>query len=424
MNIIHKSPAELIKYAFNAKKHESAQIDLLANSITEFGFNVPVVIAEDGTIIAGHGRVIASEKLKLESIPCVIASNLTPKQIRRYRLLDNRISEMGGGYDMDILQMEIDDIGDDDLYWLFEIDIEIIEGKTNPDDLPEVDEKNIVTNEGDVWILGDHKIICGDCTDAKVIEKLLGDEKPYLMVTDPPYGVNYDASWRNDALDSDSKAVGKVLNDDRADWREAWALFPWSVAYVWHAGSKANIVQDSLEACKLIVRSQIVWVKNHLILSRGNYHPQHEPCLYSVKEWAEDNWQETIERFDQEHEILLYAVEDGKSGRWRGGRKQTTVWNIDVVQNNTGHSTQKPVECMIRPIVNNSKPWDMVYEPFSGSGTTIIASEQTKRKCRAIELSPEYVDMAVIRWQNFTGKKAILAGTDITFNSLLWQSRK
>lgn len=424
MNIIQKSPKELIKYASNAKKHDKGQIDLLANSIREFWFNVPVIITEDNTIIAGHGRVIASEKLGLTEIPCIIASNLTPKQIKRYRLLDNRIAEMGGGYDMDILQMEIEEIGDDDLYGIFEIDIETIQGKTDPDDLPEVDEKNIVTNLGDVWILGDHRIVCGDCTDAQVVDKLLGDDKPHLMVTDPPYGVSYDASWRNDALDSDSKAIGKVLNDDRADWREAWVLFPGSVAYVWHAWSKANIVQDSLEACKFTTRSQIVWVKSHLILSRGHYHPQHEPCLYATKEWESDQWQEEIQRFDQEHEILLYAVEDGKTGQWRGGRKQTTVWTIDVVKNDTGHSTQKPVECMIRPIVNNSKPWDMVYEPFSGSGTTIIACEQSKRKCRAIELSPEYVDMAVIRWQNFTGNKAILSGTDITFNSLLWQSRQ
>ena len=218
---------------------------------------------------------------------------------------------------------------------------------------------------------------------------------PHLMVTDPPYGVEYDADWRNKALRADGTpiagcAVGKVLNDDRADWREAWALFPGDVAYVWHAGSRSHVVADSLVACGFNLYSLIVWGKNTLIIGRGHYHPKHEPC-----------W---------------YAVRKGKTGHWQGDRKQTTLWSIDKPQKSeTGHSTQKPIECMRIPIENNSRAGDAIYEPFSGSGTTIIAAEQTGRICYAMELSPNYVDVAVRRWQQYTGKRAVHAETGREF---------
>lgn len=188
--------------------------------------------------------------------------------------------------------------------------------------------------------------------------------------------------------------LGLVLNDDRADWREAWALFPGDVAYVWHADLHVSSVQTSLEASGFAIRSQLIWVKDCFALSRGDYHWQHEPC-----------W---------------YAVRKGKTGHYVGGRKQTTVWGIDKPQKSeTGHSTQKPVECMKRPIENNSSPGQAVYEPFSGSGTTIIACEMTGRCCYAIELSPAYVDVAVKRWQDFTGQKAVHAVTGQPFGAPL-----
>lgn len=215
------------------------------------------------------------------------------------------------------------------------------------------------------------------------------------MVTDPPYGVEYDADWRNNALRADGtpiagRAVGKVLNDDRADWREAWALFPGEVAYVWHAGAYSNVVADSLVACGYKLYALIVWGKNQMAIGRGHYHHKHEPCWYAVKK--------------------------GGTGHWQGDRKQTTLWEIDKpTKSETGHSTQKPVECMRKPIENNSAPGDSVYEPFSGSGTTIIAAEQTGRICYAMELSPAYVDVAVRRWQQFTGKRAVHAETKKEF---------
>ncbi len=217
------------------------------------------------------------------------------------------------------------------------------------------------------------------------------------MVTDPPYGVEYDANWRNEAMRADGTpiagcAVGKVINDDRADWREAWALFPGEVAYVWHAGIFSPTVADSLVACGFELRTLIVWGKNNLVIGRGHYHPKHEPC-----------W---------------YAVRKGGTGHWQGDRKQTTLWSIDKpTKSETGHSTQKPIECMRIPIENNSKAGDEIYEPFSGSGTTIIAAEQTARICYAMELSPAYVDVAVRRWQQYTGKRATHAVTGQEFGA-------
>ena len=256
-------------------------------------------------------------------------------------------------------------------------------GLVDPDVIPEAPDVP-VTEPGDVWLLGKHRIVCGDSTDADTVSKLLNGVEPLLMVTDPPYGVEYDPSWRNQVGATATKRVGKVLNDDRADWREAWALFPGDVAYIWHGALHAATVAESLEEAGFKVRSQIIWAKKSLVMSRGDYHWQHEPCWYAVKK-------------------------TGK-GHWAGDRKQTTLWQIANREQDsvTVHGTQKPVECMKRPIENNSSPGQAVYEPFSGSGTTIIAAEMTGRSCHAIELSPAYVDVAVKRWQDFTGEEAIL----------------
>ena len=218
------------------------------------------------------------------------------------------------------------------------------------------------------------------------------------MVTDPPYGVDYDPAWRNRAAadgligqKKSTRAVGQVLNDNVADWADAWSLFAGDVAYVWHAGTKPGIVQTSLEACGFEVRTQIIWGKNNFAIGRGHYHWQHEPCWYAVR----------------------------KSSHWVGDRSQTTLWRIDKpLKSETGHGTQKPVECMKRPIENNSSPGQAVYEPFSGSGTTIIAAEMTGRACCAIEISPAYVDVAVKRWEEFSGKRATLDGDGRSFDQI------
>jgi site-specific DNA-methyltransferase (adenine-specific) len=193
-----------------------------------------------------------------------------------------------------------------------------------------------------------------------------------------------------------------VVNDDRCDWTAAWRLFPGSVVYVWHSGLHCAEVQASLEAARFKLRAQIVWVKLRPVISRGSYHWQHEPLLYATKDGeADDHW-----RFVPEHEIATYAVERGEKASWSGGRRQTTVWQIEHIKSETGHSTQKPVECMKRPIENNSSPGQAIYDPFVGSGTSIIAAEMTARSCHAVEINPAYVDVAIKRWQNFTGQRA------------------
>ena len=273
------------------------------------------------------------------------------------------------------------------------------EGLTDPDEVPPVPEEP-VSCLGDLWILGRHRLLCGDATVATDVERVLGGVKPHLMVTDPPYGVDYDPAWRNRAAAEGTigqkhatRAIGEIVNDDRADWREAWALFPGDVAYVWHAGTKAAIVQEGLEACGLPVRTQIIWGKNNFAIGRGHYHVQHEPSWYTVR--------------------------NGATGHWAGDRSQTTLWRIDKpLKSETGHSVQKPIECMRRPIENNSSPGQAVYEPFSGSGTTIIAGEMTARVVHAIEIAPAYVDVAVKRWQNFTGQQATLDGAGRSFDQI------
>lgn len=243
-----------------------------------------------------------------------------------------------------------------------------------------------------------HRIACGSSTDPVTVARVLAGAKPHLMVTDPPYGVEYDANFRNGIKRADgsivsARAVGKVLNDDRADWSEAWALFPGDVAYVWCASLHIHEVADSLINSGFKLRSSIIWAKSQFAIGRGDYHWQHEPCWYAVRE--------------------------GKSGHYIGDRKQTTLWQIPKPQKSeTGHSTQKPIECMKRPIENNSSPGQAVYEPFSGSGTTIIAGEMTGRSVYAIELNPAYVDVAVTRWQDFTGERAVLESTGQAFDEI------
>lgn len=259
---------------------------------------------------------------------------------------------------------------------------------TDPDAAPGIPDHPIVC-AGDVWLLGDHRIVCGDSTDPATVRAVLGDDRPHLMVTDPPYGVEYDPSWRNKRIGLSGAAVGQVLNDDRTDWAAAWRLFPGDVAYCWHAPTFQPIIQASFEEAQFTVRSQIVWNKSRFVIGRGDYHWKHELCAYCVRK--------------------------GATGHWQGSRDQTTVWDIAHTVSESGHGTQKPIECMRRPILNNSAPGDAVYEPFSGSGTTIIAAEMERRRCLAVELNPLYVYVAISRWQNFVSRAAVLQATGEPF---------
>lgn len=390
--------ATLVPYARNARTHSEEQVNQIAASIREFGFTNPILIDENSGLIAGHGRLQAAIKLGMERLPCIRLIGLSEAKKRALVLADNKLA-LNAGWDPAALRLELSDLSiagfDLSLTGFSDLEIQAIladktEGLTDPDDVPDVAEP--VSALGDVWVMGKHRLVCGDCTDAGVVAKALNGVAPHLMVTDPPYGVEYDPTWRRDAgVNKNAGKLGKVENDDRCDWRDAWALFPGDVAYVWHADRRAAEVQISLEYVGFEIRCQIIWAKDRFALSRGNYHWQHEPCWYAVK----------------------------GSGHWAGDRKQTTLWKIQARESSgLGHGTQKPVECMKRPIENNSSPGQAVYEPFSGSGTTIIAAEMTGRCCHAIELSPQYVDVAVKRWQAFTGKDAVLDGDGRTFKEL------
>jgi DNA modification methylase len=403
MDVVELPLEQLIPYARNPRKNDSA-VATVAASLKEFGWRQPIVVDEEMVILAGHTRLEAARKLSMKVAPVHIARGLTPAQARAYRLMDNRASE-NAEWDEALLGLELGDLqgdgfdlaltgfDDDELNRLLAGLGDEANSREGEDEVPETP-VDPVSRPGDLWQLGPHRLLCGDSTVATDVERVLGGVSPLLMVSDPPYGVEYDPSWRNQAGAARTRRTGKVLNDDRADWREAWALFPGDVAYVWHGALHATTVAESLEAAGFAIRSQIIWAKERLVLSRGDYHWMHEPMWYAVKK-------------------------SGK-GHWAGDRKQTTLWQISSRDQDadTVHGTQKPVECMRRPILNNSSPGQAVYEPFMGSGTTLIAAETTGRVCLGIELNPAYVDVAVERWQRFTGKAAALDGSDESFADL------
>lgn len=400
----------LIPYAKNARTHSPAQVGQIAASITEWGWTVPVLVDEAGGIIAGHGRVLAAQKLGIADVPVMVARGWSEAQRRAYVLADNKLT-LNGGWDDAMLRVELADLkgmgADISLIGFSPVELDDLlidktAGLTDPDDVPEPPAEP-VTVLGDVWLLGRHRLVCGDSTTVEAVDAALAGVKPHLMVTDPPYGVTYDAGWRNEAMpqkndptrwkDGSGSPTGAVMNDDRADWSEAWALFPGDVAYVWQGDKQITDMNRQLSDNGFVCRNLIVWSKNQFVIGRGDYHPMHETC-----------W---------------YAVRKSRTGHWQGDRKQTTLWQIDKpAKSETGHSTQKPVECMKRPIENNSSPGQAVYEPFSGSGTTIIAGEMTGRSIHAIELSPAYVDVAVLRWQAFTGQTATLESDGRTFDQI------
>ena len=409
--IEQRAVESLTPYGKNSRVHSPEQVAQLAASIETFGFTIPVLVDEAGGIIAGHGRVLAAQKLGRATVPVIVAAGWPEDRKRAYVIADNKLAE-NASWDSALLGLELADLQlsgfDLALTGFAPADVASIiarasQGEADPDEAPEPPVR-AVSAVGDVWLLGGHRVRCGDSTDADTVVALLDGAKPHLMVTDPPYGVNYTPGWRHTARRSTGEllsvgkhSMGKVQNDDRADWREAWALFPGGVAYVWHSGLHAAAVQESLEAAGFAMRSQIIWNKNVMIISRGHYHFKHEPC-----------W---------------YAVRKGATATWAGDRKQTSVWDIPIVHLTAGdvddgknaHGTQKPVECMRRPILNNSKGGDAVYDPFLGSGTTLVAAEMEGRVCYGLELDPAYVDVIVTRWQNLTGKVAMLEATGATF---------
>jgi len=377
----------------NLRKHDERQIELVATSLSRYGQQKPIVIGSDGVVIAGHGVLEGARKIGWTHIQAV-RSKLTGAERALYAIADNRLAELSSwdehalatvlkeldAADLDSLGFTTDDLAE------LSCGADATQGLTDPDEVPEPPDE-ATTKPGDLWVLGNHRLLCGDSTKPGDVARLLGDSKPELCVTDPPYGVNYNPQWRSDAASKGHLAyaasrVGKVVNDDRADWRETWALFPGSVIYSWHpAGATSLVHATALQDSGFAIRMQIIWAKSNFPIGRGDYHVRHEPCWYAVRE--------------------------GRPSRRNDDRTQTTLWSINLDKNvEGGHSTQKPVECMARPIRNHL--FEDVYEPFAGSGTTLIACEMLGRRCFAIEIEPRYCDVVVNRWEKFTGQRAVL----------------
>lgn len=388
----------LIPYARNARTHSEAQIAEIAGSIRSFGFSNPIQISAAGDIVAGHGRLAAARQLGWTEVPVVVLP-LSELSRRQLVLADNRIA-LNAGWDNQMLGLELADLSGlgADLSTLGFTTKELAQalssvegGLTNEDQIPEIAEIAI-SQPGDIWQLGAHRIACGDSRDENVVKALFAGTVPQLMVTDPPYGVEYDPEWRHRRGVNNSARKNKIKNDEIADWTPTWNLFKGEIAYVWHGALRSTIVADSLDRSGFVIRAQIIWAKERLVMSQGDYHWQHEPCWYAVR----------------------------KKGNWTGDRKQTTLWTIGSGGQDatTKHATQKPVECMRRPMLNNSSPGQAVYEPFLGSGTTLIAAQSCGRVCMGVEIDPLFVDLAVRRWQAFTGEKAIRASDGLSFDSL------
>jgi DNA modification methylase len=389
--------AKLIPYARNARTHSDAQVAQIAASIAEFGFTNPILVGIDGVIIAGHGRLAAAQKLDLDVVSVVVLDHLTPIQRRALVIADNHITE-NAGWDNALLRVELEALHDegfdldltgfdaDALAELLAGDEPVNEGQTDEDAVPEL-EQTPISQPGDVWQLGPHRLLCGDATVAANYDALLEGEPVAMVFTDPPYNVNY-ANSAQDKLHGKDRAI---LNDNLGDGFHDFllaALTPMvthcrGAIYVAMSSSELDTLQSAFRAAGGHWSTFIIWAKNTFTLGRADYQRQYEPILYG---WPE-----------------------GRQRHWCGDRNQGDVWQINKPQKNDLHPTMKPVELVERALRNSSRPGDAVLDPFGGSGTTLIAAEKSGRVARLIELDPKYVDVIVRRWEDFTGEQAMRA---------------
>lgn len=382
--------SELIPHDKNPRILTREQCEQLKKSISKFGLIDKPVITKDGRLIGGHQRVHVMMSSGFTECDCWICEDdLSDKDIEELML---RLNRNTGDWDWDLLANHFDledliELGFDESDIVYDDEEIKDDGEDDSKELEPGNDEDAETKLGDVYELNEHRLVCGDSTLPEYVEKCLNGAQPILMVTDPPYGVNYNPNWRNGFGFSNKRTVGKVQNDDKVNWTLAWHLFPGSVAYVWSSDKFAFESVKSLIDSEYQIINQIIWVKQHFAISRGDYHSQHEPCWYAVKK--------------------------GHKHSWQGARDQSTVWEIASLNafgkstqedERTAHSTQKPLECMARPIRNNTTKGEGVYDPFLGSGTTLIAAEMNDRICYGIELSQAYCDIIVNRWVNFMKK--------------------
>jgi DNA modification methylase len=399
-----------LPYARNARKITPAAITKVAASLKEFGWRQPIVVDGEGVIIAGHTRLLAAQKLGLAEVPVHVAAGLTAAQVKAYRLMDNR-SHQEATWDVDLLGPELLDLKELDFdldltgFEAFEVDgflakADASEGLTDPDACPQVPEFP-VTEPGDLWVLGRHRLLCGDSTSIDAVERLMDGAKADMVFTDPPYNVDYSNQDRPKAGKTD---LGRIKNDSMCDedftqfLREVYAnIFAATsddaAVYVWYASKMTVPFYAAFEGTGIEVNQQIVW-KKPMLLGRGRYQWAHEPCIFAVKGSP-------------------YHTED---------RTKTTVWDFGGYDKSKNvHPTQKPTVLAEEALSNSSKAGDVALDLFGGSGSTLIACEKTGRNARLMELDPKYCDVIVKRWQEFTGKKATLDGDGRTFAELAQQ---
>jgi len=401
--VIETIPVDrLIPYARNARTHDEAQVAQIAGSIAEFGFVNPILVGADDGIIAGHGRLMAAQKLGLDDVPVIRLSHLSQTQRRALILADNRIAE-NSGWDEEMLRLELSDLRAEDFnldltgFDLDEIDRllasdETAEGLVDDDEIPEP-VKEPVSKPGDLWHLGDHRLLCGDATVLSDVERVLDGSLADLCFTDPPYNVDY-------AGGVSRKSDRRIQNDNLGSGFEAF-LYDACVniltvtkgaSYICMSSSELHTLQKAFVAAGGHWSTFIVWAKNRFTLGRSDYQRQYEPILYG--------WKEGVNHF------------------WCGARDQGDVWFFNKPQKNDLHPTMKPVALVERAIRNSSKNRDIVLDPFGGSGSTLIACEKTGRQARLLELDPAYVDVIVKRWQEFTGQVAFLDGFSQAFDEI------
>ncbi len=393
-----------IPYARNPRRNEAA-VDVVAASLKEFGQRRAIVVDKEGVIVVGHTQLLAAKNLGLAQVPVHVAKDLTPAQIKAYRIMDNKSHE-AAVWDTELLGLEIEDLKDLD----FDIDLtgfsmdelnallaQPVESTPADDEVPEPP-KVPVTKPGDLWLLGDHRLLCGDSTKTEDVERVMGTDRAGLMNTDPPYGVSY----ANDERPNPGVAKPRVANDTFKDQElqsflesvfglaVVSALKPDAAWYLWHAHLTQGFfaAAAAAAAANVVLHRQIIWVKPVLLLGRGHYHWKHEPCFMG---WVKGN-------------------EPPDYGLGNGERTQTTVWEVASVtqaeRKEFDHSTPKPVELFTIPIVKHLKVGEICYEPFAGSGPQFIAAEKLNRRCYGIEIEPRYCDVIIKRWEHFTGQKA------------------
>lgn len=375
---------ELIPYANNARTHSKNQINKLRSSLREFGFINPILIDKDYNILAGHGRVMAAREEGIKEVPCVLVEHLTEAQKKAYILADNRLA-MDAGWDDEMLALELENLKELDFdmdltgFDAAEIDelFSNIHDKDVQDDDFDVDAalaEEPISKQGDIWLLGRHRLICGDSTKAEIYEKLMEGKKANLCVTDPPYNVNYTAGSENERkIKNDNMEDKNFYEFLLASFKNIFnSLDDGAAAYIFHADTEGLNFRKAFKDAGFHLANVCIWAKQSLVLGRSDYQWQHEPILYG--------WKPT-----------------GKH-RWYADRKQTTIWNFDRPTKSELHPTMKPVPLVAYPIQNSSMSNCIVLEPFAGSGSTLIACEQLGRICYAIELDEKYADVIVKRY--------------------------